>query len=195
MRVACLHTAIGNVAIFENACPDGVSLTHHVRADLLARAQHNPSSAIVAETQALVSRLQQGVDAVLLTCSTIVFPLNPPAFAAEQLVAEELAGIGAGKSVDVLFANPMAASAIDAFFRPVTTPSEMQIRLVPDAWDAFVAGEHDAFLAAISSVIASSEADLVVLAQPLMAPAAEGYSHVLDGPRAALSRIQAYIGA
>ncbi len=39
MRIACLHTAESNVAIFEAARPDGVRLRHAVRPDLLAAAE------------------------------------------------------------------------------------------------------------------------------------------------------------
>ena len=38
MKIACLHTADSNVAIFEAARPEGVCLSHVVRPDLLAAA-------------------------------------------------------------------------------------------------------------------------------------------------------------
>ena len=41
MRIACLHTVDSNIAVFEAAASGlpGVTLTHHVRADLLKRAE------------------------------------------------------------------------------------------------------------------------------------------------------------
>ena len=37
MKIACLHTAESNVAVFEAARPEGVSLSHAVRPDLWGR--------------------------------------------------------------------------------------------------------------------------------------------------------------
>lgn len=39
MIVACLHTAESNVAVFEAARPEAVTLSHAVRTDLLAAAE------------------------------------------------------------------------------------------------------------------------------------------------------------
>ena len=44
MKIACLHTAESNAAIFEAARPDGVRLSHAVRPDLLTA----PAAALAA---------------------------------------------------------------------------------------------------------------------------------------------------
>ena len=38
MKIACLHTLEANAALFDEACPPGVTLEHHFREDLLSRA-------------------------------------------------------------------------------------------------------------------------------------------------------------
>jgi len=71
MRIACLHTAASNAAVFDAACPAGVTLSHAVRSDLLAAAEvaGGLTTEIALETAAALRRLEG--DRVLLTCSTI----------------------------------------------------------------------------------------------------------------------------
>ena len=93
MRIACLHTAECNVAIFEAARPDGVSLRHAVRPDLLAAAEADGLTPdIAAATAEALAALRDGADAVLLTCST----LGPAAGASGADLSAGGAGGGAG---------------------------------------------------------------------------------------------------
>ncbi|HUN50891.1 MAG TPA: hypothetical protein VMU42_07235, partial [Candidatus Sulfotelmatobacter sp.] len=74
MAIACLHTAESNVAVFDAAAAAlGANLTHLVRADLLqaAEAAGGMTPAVAARTAALLHRLAEDADAVLLTCSTL----------------------------------------------------------------------------------------------------------------------------
>jgi hypothetical protein len=65
MKIACLHTAESNVAIFEAACPDGVSLIHTVRPGLLAATEvEGLTPAIAAATVEALGALEAGADAV-----------------------------------------------------------------------------------------------------------------------------------
>ncbi len=65
MRIACLHTAESNVAIFEAARPDGVSLSHAVRPDLLAAAEADGlTPAIAAATAEVLGALRGGAGGV-----------------------------------------------------------------------------------------------------------------------------------
>lgn len=71
MRIACLHTAASNAAVFDAACPAGVRLTHAVRPDLLAAAE--AAGGLTPEIAAATAEALRGLegDAVLLTCSTL----------------------------------------------------------------------------------------------------------------------------
>lgn len=77
MRIACLHTAESNIAVFEKAAanlglPVG-TLRHAVRADLLLAAEKTGyvTEEIAGETQSVLRELSQTADAVILNCSTL----------------------------------------------------------------------------------------------------------------------------
>jgi hypothetical protein len=197
MKIACLHTAESNAAIFEAACPDGVSLIHVVRPDLLAAAEaEGLTPAIVAATVGALGVLE--ADAVLLTCST----LGPIAEAAgvmraDAALAEAAVATGGadGGTVEVLCAAPSTLTATAELFGAAAkrTGARVTIRLVPGAWDLFHAGEHAAYAALIARAAEASRADVVALAQASMAPAA---AMVAQRPgRAILTSPQVALGA
>lgn len=79
MRIACLHTAHSNIAVFDRAAasvfgkPACATLQHHVRADLLDAAEQagGMTDDIAAATRTALQALAASVDALLLTCSTL----------------------------------------------------------------------------------------------------------------------------
>ena len=82
MRIACLHTADSNAAVFAQAASGKpVVLTHMVRAELLAEAEARGglTADVAARTAQLLRSIARGgdggavagVDGVLLTCSTL----------------------------------------------------------------------------------------------------------------------------
>src|SRR5262245_10403545 len=78
MRIACLHTAESNIAVFDQALAaldrgNTISLRHIVRADLLADAEQagGLTHDIAAQTRSALEELSGDADAVLLTCSTL----------------------------------------------------------------------------------------------------------------------------
>ena len=194
MKIACLHTAESNVAIFEAARPDGVSLTHVVRPDLLAAAEAGGlTPEIAAATARALNVLRDSADAVVLTCST----LGPAAGAAGALRADAAlaeAAVAGGGAVEVLCAAPSTLAATAALFGAAArrTGARVTIRLVPGAWALFHAGDHAAYAERIARDAEASRADVVVLAQTSMAPAA-GLTEraVLTCPGIALAAAQA----
>ena len=177
--IACLHTAAGNRAVFEAACPPGVTLTHTLREDLLkdAEAAGGLTPAITARTAAALEALAQpGVDAVLLTCSTV----GPGAAAARAAIpvlrvdaalAEE-ATRGGGRVVALCAVEttvePTRALFAEAAARNGAT---LEVRLVPDAWAAFRAGDpagYHAIVARAAEAAFAEGADQVALAQASM---------------------------
>jgi hypothetical protein len=190
MKIACLHTAQSNVAVFEAACPDGVSLSHSVRPYLLAAAEaEGLTSAIAAATVDALRELE--ADAVLLTCST----LGPAAGAAGAMRADAAladAAVAAGGTVEVLCAAPSTLAATAELFGAAAgdTGARVTIRLVPGAWPLFHAGDHAGYAALIARDAEASRADVVALAQASMAPAARmTVRPVLTCPQAALAAI------
>jgi hypothetical protein len=189
MRIACLHTAESNAAIFDAACPPGVTLTHTVRADLLAAAEAAGGlTPRIAEATAGALRALGGADAVLLTCSTLG-PAAPVMRADAALAARACAG---GGTVEVLCAAPATLTATSALFAAAAggTGARVTLRLVPGAWALFHAGDHAAYAEAIARDAEASRADVVALAQVSMAPAARlARRPVLAVPEAALAAV------
>ncbi|HSF94574.1 MAG TPA: hypothetical protein VLA52_06060 [Thermohalobaculum sp.] len=189
MRIACLHTAASNAAVFDAACPPGESLTHAVRPDLLAAAEAagGLTPEIAAETAEVLRRLDG--DAVLLTCST----LGPAAgYAGAQRADAALAAraCAGGGSVEVLCAAPSTLRVTAELFATAAqgTPARVTLRLVPGAWALFHRGDLAGYAEAIAKDAEASRADVVALAQVSMAPAARlARRPVLTVPEAALA--------
>lgn len=180
--IACLHTAAGNRAVFEAACPEGVTLTHTIREDLLsdAEAAGGLTDAITARTAAALEALAQpGVDAVLLTCSTV----GPGAAAArapipvlrvDAALADE--ATRGGGLVVALCAVETTVEPTRALFAQAAARhgARLDVRLVPDAWAAFRAGDpagYHAIVARAAEAAFAEGADQVALAQASMAGA------------------------
>jgi hypothetical protein len=190
MKIACLHTAQSNVAVFEAARPEGVRLSHAVRPDLLAAAEAGGlTPAVRAATVEALEALD--ADTVLLTCST----LGPAAGATAALRADAAlaeAATAGGGAVEVLCAAPSTLAATAELFGAAAERSRARVtvRLVPGAWRLFHAGDHAGYAVLIARDAEASRADVVALAQASMAPAAALTARpVLTCPQAALAAI------
>jgi hypothetical protein len=180
--IACLHTAAGNIAVFDAACPPGAALTHTLRADLLQDAEEagGLTEAITERTAAALQALAtQGVDAVLLTCSTV----GPGAALARGAIPvlrvdaalAETATRGGGKVV-VLCAVETTVEPTRAIFAEAAARhgASLDVRLVPGAWAAFRGGDparYHAIIAAASDAAFAEGASQVALAQASMSGA------------------------
>ncbi len=157
-RIACLHTADSNIAVFDEASRSlglaGIRLHHAVRADLLAAAERagGLTPAIAAETAALLRDLTAGADAVLLTCSTLgpaAEAASPDAAVPVLRVDAALAAeaVKAGGRVVVLCAVETTVAPTRCLFEAAAraTGAEIDVAVVPQAWEAFKAGESDRY--------------------------------------------------
>jgi fructose-specific phosphotransferase system component IIB len=180
--IACLHTAAGNRAVFDAACPPGVTLTHTLREDLLqdAEAAGGLTEAIAQRTaRALEALAVPGVDAVLLTCSTIgpgaaLARATIPVLRVDAALAEEATKRG-GKVV-VLCAVETTIEPTRAIFAEAAARhgATLEVRLVPGAWSAFRAGDpagYHRIVAEASDAAYAEGADQVALAQASMSGA------------------------
>ncbi|MHB1104291.1 MAG: aspartate/glutamate racemase family protein [Devosia sp.] len=188
-RISCLHTAETNIVIFEAARRqlrlDDVVLRHRVRADLLAAAE-KPGGAIepiLRRTAAELGILAGAADAVLLTCSTLgpaaalAQATTPvPILRVDQALARE--AVKGGGTVIVLCAAGTTITPTRALFEraALLTGAEVEVRLVPGAWERFKAGDQDAYLAMIADaadIAAGEGAATIALTQASMAGAAK----------------------
>ncbi|MBI2253472.1 MAG: Asp/Glu racemase [Proteobacteria bacterium] len=180
-RVACLHTADSNIAIFD-AAAEGLDLTlrHVVRSDLLTATERTGGLTpdIVAATEIALRQASDGADIVLLGCSTLGpvadrLRLPVPVRRIDRALAEAARDAAAGGRVAVLYAFAGTRNATEALFREVAGAA-IDMQLVDGAWDAFKSGDHAAYLALIAAAADSAAekgAASVALAQASMAPA------------------------
>jgi hypothetical protein len=184
MRIACLHTADSNVAVFETAAAQrtGLVLSHSVRADLLAAAmQAGGLNAEISERTSEVLRdLADGADAVLLTCSTLgpvadCMSASVPVLRVDAALAQR--AVRHGGRVAVLCAVETTLAPTGALFELAAKESgaTIALRLVPGAWEMFLAGRTDEYLGMIAAASDAAFAEgypVVALAQASMAGAA-----------------------
>jgi hypothetical protein len=185
MRIACLHTAESNIAVFAASCPDAaVTLEHVVRADLLAAAEAagRVTREIANEAADALLRLGETSDAVMLTCSTLGPVADSVAGSARVPVlrvdgALAAAAARTGKRIVALCAVATTVAPTSRLFESAAAAnsSTVEIRLVGGAWDAFKAGRIERYHAMIAAAVDEAYrggADVVALAQASMAGAA-----------------------
>jgi hypothetical protein len=188
MRIACLHTVESNVAVFDQALADlglaDVTLSHAVRADLLADAERagGLTQEIRNRAGAVLAGLAGSADAVLLTCSTVgpaiaeakAAGARVPVFRVDGALAE--AAVAAGKRVVALCAVETTIGPTKALFEAAAkrTGSTVEVALVPGAWACFKAGDRAGYekLVAAAADQAAAGGAQVALAQASMAGAA-----------------------
>lgn len=206
MKIACLHTADSNIAIYEDAAralglPPG-TLHHHVRADLLLAAERvgELTPDIETETAAVLRQLAEEADAVVLNCST----LGPAA-----LLSADSAAVPVIRADGVLAQRAVADSGrvivlctVETTIAPTTrlfetaakeTGAKIEVRLIPGAWALFRGGDQQAYLARIAAAAEEAYRDgarTVAFAQASMTGALQfleqGGTLPMTGPAAAL---------
>jgi hypothetical protein len=194
MKIACLHTLEANAALFDAACPEGVTLEHHFREDLLARAIERgvADEEIISETAAALSSLK--ADGVLLTCTTIAPGAERAgAVRVDAALAEDAAkAAGKGGTITALITIPTTAEATRKIFERFAGPAGaiLKVVMVEGALEKFQARELDAYAELIGAAADASDADVVALAQASMAPGAlKAKRSVLTSPAAGLQAV------
>ena len=189
IRIACLHTAESNIAVFDVALHTtglaGVELHHEVRADLLAAAEREGrlTPEIAAQTAEVLRGLRVEANAVLLTCSTLV----PAAEVAAVDAPVPIMRVDAALATEVVKGGGrvVALCAVETTVEPTrllfeaaarVTGAKVVVRLVPGAWEAFKAGDRDTYLTMIAHAAneaTQADAAQVALAQASMAGACD----------------------
>lgn len=205
--IGLLHTSEAHVerfaALFEEILPEA-TLLHLVREDLLVNAQlaGGLTPEIEASTKDSLGDLaERGAAALLCTCSTLgpaveAAALELPVVRVDRPMAE--AAVAAGVRILVVAVLettlvPTQALLEDAAARAGRSVS-LELLALPEAWEAFEAGDQEAYERQIAEAVRSRAEgfDVVVLAQASMAGAAEALSDldtpVLSSPRLAVER-------
>ncbi|MFJ5679408.1 aspartate/glutamate racemase family protein [Streptomyces sp. NPDC093097] len=188
--LALLHTSPVHVPVFDalrDADAPGLPLRHLVRPELLAGARESGPDGVAEEVaEALGEAARAGARAVLCTCST----LGPVAEAAGPAAGLPVLRVDRPMAAAAVAAGPRIAvlAALESTLAPTTEliaeearragrPARVHQVLVPGAWERFEAGDRAGYLAAVADAARrerdSGRADVLVLAQASMAPAAE----------------------
>jgi len=190
-RIALLHTAESNIAVFEASHDDlglgsDVVLRHEVRSDLLADAEEagGLTPEITRRTREALLALHEGADAVVLTCSTlgpsvgeaIRDATHVPMLRVDEAFARE--AVREGGKVVVLCAVETTIQSTRVLFEKAAqgTGTEVDVRLVSGAWAAFKGGQRDRYLSLVAEAADKAireGASRVALAQASMAGAAQ----------------------
>ena len=153
MRIACLHTAESNIAVFDAAAreinlPAGV-ISHHVRADLLEAAERagGLKRDTVDATASALRALGRNANAVLLTCST----LGPSVCGLEQTMSVPALRVDAALARQALSlgGKVVALCAVETTLGPTTqlfaeaaelshTPYEVRLVRTPGRYSRLV---------------------------------------------------------
>jgi hypothetical protein len=205
VKIACLHTAQSNVAIFEDAASDiGMegALLHEVRSDLLDTVERvgGLTRDIAQEAAEALRSLGRNADAVLLTCSSLgpsidglQNRISVPVLRVDAALAEN--AIRSGGRIVVLCAAETTMGPTAEIFACAAEASQTsyQVCLVPGAWALFKAGESLAYFSSIAAAADEAYRDgasTVVLAQASMSGAVafvRGGRKPLTSPAAGLA--------
>ncbi len=186
LRIACLHTVDSNIAVFVAASQGlDVALSHHVRSDLLSRSEAagGLTAEIRDEAAGLLRGMAEGVDAVLLTCSTVgpaaeqaaigagIPILRVDGALAKQAVAAAAAG---SKRVIALCAVQTTVEPTRILFEreAAGTGVAIDMRIAEGAWAAFKSGDTPGYhrlVAEAADALYAAGADVIALAQASMA--------------------------
>ncbi|MEY8713274.1 aspartate/glutamate racemase family protein [Mangrovibacter phragmitis] len=211
IRIACLHTAPGNETLFEQAAQDtglpAGCLKHTVMPQLLrtAEASGGLTSALEDDVIRVLLALSHHADAVLLTCSTLGpavdklnqrSPVSIPVLRVDRALAQ--AAMAQGKRTVVLCATQTTVEPTRVLFElsRQQPEQELETRLIPGAWDAFLQGDqilyHERIIAAVQRALTEG-AECVALAQASMSSVSKylpACSPVLTSPHLALEQLK-----
>ncbi|ARP81231.1 hypothetical protein CAL12_10525 [Bordetella genomosp. 8] len=195
MRLSFLHTIPANEAIFQQAALledwPAQNLRHTVRADLRQAMdlQPAPDGDAHRAVEAILRELSTDADAIVVTCATLGPAVDTmsgfaiPIIRADAALAE--AASRAGNNITVLCAVASTIEPNRVLFERYAagTGSSVTVRLIPEAWPLFQAGDLEACLntCALAAEDAYRQgADVVAYAHPWMGPAAD---RVAAGPK------------
>lgn len=187
--IAFLHTSPVHVATFERLVGEMspvLRVRHVVAEDLLAEAQRwgADDPALVRRVhQAMVDAAATGARVAVCTCSTIGGAAEGTetqgAFLASRIdraMADRAASLGPRVLVVAALASTVTPTVALVEDSAVRLGRRVQVRtlVVADAWHSFLDGDTNVYVARIADAVraASSEVDVIVLAQASMAPAA-----------------------
>lgn len=177
-KIGFLHTADVHVGTFQAlTAARGHQAVHVVDATLLADARaHGVDAALEARlAERLREVARQGPDIIVCTCSSLGgaaerIPLPVPVLRLDRPMAEAAVALG-GRIAVVATTESTLAPTRDLLLE---CAPDADVRLAPclSAWVLFLAGDQDGYLRTVAAHVRTLDADVIVLAQASLAPAA-----------------------
>ncbi|WP_338682053.1 Asp/Glu/hydantoin racemase [Janthinobacterium sp. TB1-E2] len=214
--ISFLHTSPVHVASFarllDTQAP-GMVAEHHVDEALLAAAQQAGADEAALERRihaAMAAAAANGAAVVVCTCSTIgAAAEHTPtggrytAMRIDRAMADAAVLAGPCILVVAALASTLAPTTrlLQESAAALDRPIQLQSLLAEGAWTHFQAGDHATYIGAITGCImtATPAADVIVLAQASMAPAAQALQElgvpVLSSPSLGVARALAQLQA
>lgn len=190
MAIGFLHTAFEHTAVFDQLVVSHGGLSaarsHLVAPELLSDAMDRGTDDARVRHQLVetLGRFPEGVDQILVTCSTLggiaeqLAPAaGPPVTRVDRPMAE--AAVAVGGRIGLAYSISSTVVPTSALLWEVATDAARSIDLdlidCEAAWKYFHAGERDRYLSMVADSIRerSHDIDAVVLAQASMAPVAD----------------------
>ncbi|WP_305785931.1 aspartate/glutamate racemase family protein [Symbioplanes lichenis] len=195
--IAFLHTSPAHVPTFGALAPDA---RHLVDESLLtdARAGIDVRDRLLARLQALTP-----ADVIVCTCSTLgalAVSLSPsvgvPILRADEPMAA--AAVAAGRRIAVVVTMESTVGPTLALLQSYARPeTELVVARCLYAWPLFEAGDLEGYARVVADYARTVDADVIVLAQASMAPAADLLADlakpVLTSPRSAVAWARAVL--
>jgi hypothetical protein len=201
--IGFLHTADVHVPVFRDLLAErapGTRDVHVVDPTLLADArEHGLTAELTGRIDARLAELAAaGAEVIVCTCSTIGGTAERrhgrPVVRVDRPMAET--AVAAGRRIAVVYAVASTLGPTTELLREAAgdTPLTLVEAPCPAAWAAFEAGDPESYARQVAAAArrAAADADVVVLAQASMAPAAALLADlpvpVLSSPRTAVAR-------
>lgn len=200
-RIACLHAAESNIAIFEQALSaldeDNLQLLHRVENGLFAQAieEQAMTEQIITATRLAIEELCQQADAVIVTCSTLGVAVWQAEFSKPVLRIDATLARVAARYHGTILVLCTARSTLESTTRLFSAfiPGErLYVELIPQAWAWFNQGDIAGYHREIAHYIQQrpeSALGCIVLAQASMTGAEKQVNStlaVLSGPEVSL---------
>lgn len=187
--IICLHAAEGNVEVIEAALQDEpFEMQHEVDTQLLTMIREGES--VEGQLAYVATRMNELIARepafIFVTCTNYIVLLdqievsaNVPILKIDELLFQAIAQVQT--PIKLLFSNEQTIEGtMERLTSYVKRTMDVEVVLIPDIFDLYIAGNKNAHDRALQRVLAElsgdSDGKLLVVAQLSMAPAAAAFS-------------------
>ena len=191
-KVGFLHTSPAHLSTFSalvaatpaDARIESIAVVHEELLEAARRRGPHDSDVLRGLGLALLEMRREGAGLIVCTCSTLGgateelgLELGLRVMRVDRPMAEAAIGIGGRIAVVAALASTVGPTRalLEAVATERSVTPTIEIHLVEGAWDLFESGDVEGYVASIAAILPdlADDADVIVLAQASMAPAAD----------------------